>query len=198
MKTLFISFLLVFALTSVSASVNPIDLVLQTDPTSHTLTLRTTVAVSLDTKVQLKDRDGLVLHTTKLSPGDYLNGRFKLDALPNGNYFVEVTDAQGKTVQPFTINRTGIDADPALATRTFYPRVNLTDKLLTINYLNTTGSSTRILLADAQGQQVITDQLPESTTVQRAYSLENLPAGEYYVTVSSADVPSYTTSLRLD
>ena len=69
---------------------------------------------------------------------------------------------------------------------------------MTINYLNSTGSSTRIRLADAEGKAVITDRLPESATVQRAYSLENLPAGEYFVTVSSPDVPSYTTSLRLD
>ena len=198
MKTLCSTFLFVLAVSTGSASINPIDLVVQTDPTSHTLTLRTTLAVNLDTKIQLKDANGLVLHTTALRPGGYLNSRFSLAALPAGEYVVTVTDVQGQTVQPFTIDRKGITADPALASRTFYPRVDLKDKLLTINYLNTSGSSTRIRLADAQGKAILTDRLPENTTVQRAYSLENLPAGEYYVTVSSADVPSYTTSLRLD
>ncbi len=198
MKTVLFSLLFFLAVTTASASINPIDLVVQTDPTSHTLTLRTTLAVEQATKVQLKDVNGLVLHTTKLNPGDYLNGRFVLSKLPAGTYYVEVTDVQGKTVQPFTINAGGITADPALATRSFYPQVDLRDKLLTINYLNTSGSSTRIRLADSAGKAVITDRLPESTTVQRAYSLENLPAGEYFVTVSSPDVPSHTTSLRLD
>ena len=197
MKTL-LTGILFFSLTVASASVNPIDLLVQTDPTSHTLTLRTTLAVELATKVQLRDANGLVLHTAKLSPGDFLNTRFKLDALPGGTYSVTVTDVQGQTVQPFTVDTYGITSDPALATRTFYPRVELSDKLLTINYLNTSGNSTRIRLSDAQGQAVITDRLPGSASVQRAYSLENLPAGDYYVTVSTADTPSHTTNLRLD
>ena len=198
MKTVLSSLLFLFAVTTASASINPIDLIVQTDPTSHTLTLRTAAAVDLATKVQLKDGNGLVLHTSKLDSGDYLSGRFVLSKLPSGTYYFEVTDVQGKTVQPFTIDGVGITADPTLATRSFYPQVDLTDKLLTINYLNSSGSSTRIRLADAEGKAIITDRLPKSATVQRAYSLENLPAGEYFVTVSSPDVPSYTTSLRLD
>lgn len=198
MKTLLTGILLFFAVATTSASVNPIDLLVQSDPTSHTLTLRTTVAADLETKVQLRDAEGLVLHTRKLQPGEYLNGRFQLAALPAGTYTVEVTDAQGKTVQPFVLDRKGITSDPALATRTFYPRVELQEKLLTINYLNTSGSSTRVRLNDAQGTTVITDRLPAEVAVQRAYNLENLPAGEYYVTLSSSDVPSYTTSLRLE
>ena len=198
MKTILSSLLFLFAVTTANASINPIDLIVQTDPISHTLTLRTARAVDLATKVQLKDGNGLILHTSKLDSGDYLSSRFVLSRLPSGTYYVEVTDVQGKTVQPFTIDGVGITADPTLATRSFYPQVDLTDKLLTINYLNSSGSSTRIRLADAEGKAIITDRLPESATVQRAYSLENLPAGEYFVTVSSPDVPSYTTSLRLD
>ena len=198
MKTILFSLLFFSAVATASASINPIDLIIQTDPTSHTLTLRTAMAVDLATKVQLKDGNGLVLHTSKLDSGQYFNGRFVLSKLPSGTYYVEVTDVQGKTVQPFTISGEGITADPALASRSFYPHVDLKDKLLTINYLNSSGSSTRIRLADAQGEAIITDRLPKSTTIQRAYSLENLPAGEYFVTVSSPDVPSHTTSLRLD
>ena len=198
MKTLLTSLFVLLTLSATRASVNPIDLLVQTDPTSRTLTLRTTTGVDLATKVQLVDANGLVLHTSKLEEGDYLNRRFQLAALPAGTYTVVVTDAQGKTVQPFVLDRQGITSDPALATRTFYPRVELQEKLLTINYLNVSGGSTRVRLNDARGTTVITDRLPAETTVQRAYNLENLPAGEYYVTVSSADVKSYTTSLRLE
>ncbi len=197
MKTLF--FTLLFAtVTSLSASVNPIDLVIQTDPTTHTLTLRTTTSVEHPTTVKLVDGRGMVLHTAKLKEGDFLNTRFQLSALPSGTYAVEITDELGKTTQPLLLDREGITSDPALATRTYYPTVNLNDKLLTINYLNTTGHSVNIRLVDAKGHEVITDRLTAGPTVQRAYSLKNLPAGEYYVTVTSRDVPYYTTSLKLD
>lgn len=197
MKT-FLFTLLFATATVLSASVNPIDLVVQTDPTSHTLTLRTTISVEHPTTVKLVDKDGIILHTTKLAVGDYLNSRFQLSALPSGTYAVEVSDALGKTTQPLVLDAYGISADPALATRTYYPSVNLDDKLLTINYLNRSGHRVNIRLADAKGNEVLTEQLAPSPTVRRAYSLEKLPAGDYYVTVSSRDVPSYTTSLKLD
>jgi hypothetical protein len=197
MKTIFFSIYLLIAAT-VSASINPIDLIIQADPTSHTLTLRTTTDVDLATTVKIVDADGLVLHTTKLDSGDYLNTRFKLSALPAGTYSVEVSDVQGKTVQPITVGATGITADPALAVRTFYPRIDLDKKLLTINYLNTGGERVEVRLADDNGNEIITDRLPAATTVQRAYSLENLPAGAYYVTVSSPSTQRHTTSLRLE
>ncbi len=197
MKTLFFT-LLFAAVATLSASVNPIDLVIQTDPTSHTLTLRTTTFVEHPTTVKLVDHDGLVLHTTQLAAGDYLNSRFQLAALPAGTYTVEIADEMGKTTQPLLLDRSGITSDPALATRTYHPRVNLNDKLLTIKYHNRSGHRVNIRLVDAVGNEILTDRLDASPTVRRAYSLENLPAGDYFVTVSSRDVPHYTTSLQLD
>lgn len=198
MKAILTSSFLFLITALTAASINPIDLVIQADPTSHTLTLRTTTSVDLPTSIRIVDVQGLVLHTTKLDSGDYLNTRFKLAALPVGNYSVEVTDVQGKTVQPLQIDSHGITADRALASRSYFPQIDLHEKLLTVNYLNTSGERVNIRLADGQGNEIIADRLPGSTTVQRAYSLENLPAGEYYVTVSSNSVPRHTTSLLLD
>ena len=197
MKNLLIA-LLLLSLTTASASVNPLDLIVQADPTNHTLILRTTTSVDEDTEVRIYDRDGLVLYTTRVDSGGYLNRRLQLAALPQGDYTVESKDSRGKTVQPLHIGQEGILADPALAIRTFFPRVNLEQKLLTINYLNTGGRDVSIQLKDVNGQDVISDRLPATTSVQRAYSLENLPAGDYFVTVSSPRTPNYTTSLRLE
>jgi hypothetical protein len=196
MKTLFLT-LMLFATAVASASVNPIDLIIQADPTSHTLVLRTTTSVDAETKVQLVDRNGLTLHTTKLDSGEYLNSRFKLAALPAGTYDLVVTDRQGQTRQPLTVGTQGISADPALASRSFFPHVRLEERLLTVNYLNAGGKQVRIRLTDAEGHDLISDRLPGEPSLHRAYSLEELPAGEYYVTVSGASLPSHTTSVRL-
>ncbi|PHK98492.1 hypothetical protein CGL56_08415 [Neolewinella marina] len=135
------------------------------------------------------------MHKAELTAGSYLNTRFQLSALPVGEYKIVVTDALGKTIQPIVVNQTGIQADPALATRAFFPRVKLQEDLLTINYLNSQGSKVNISLSDQVGNELISDQLPAAKTVQRAYNLEKLPAGHYYVTVSAPEISAYTTRL---
>ena len=197
MKTC-LSFLIVFLALPLFASINPEDLVVQTDPTTKTLTLRSVVRFESATKVQILDAAERVLHTANLESGTYLNTRFQLAALPVGYYEIVVADALGRTVQPMLIGEHGIEADPALASRNFFPRVNLKEDLLTINYLNREGSKVDIRLSDENGNAVLEDRLDAATTVQRAYNLEKLPAGEYFVTVRTQRQPNYTTSLRLE
>ncbi|THH41021.1 hypothetical protein [Neolewinella litorea] len=194
MKTSLSLFLILFSV-SLFASINPIDLIVQADPTSHTVTMRTAVPVEDQTTVQIIDAKGLVLHTAQLAPGSYLNTRFELSALPRGEYRVVVKDALGQTIQPLTVKQEGIQADPALATRDFFPRVKLDDDRLTINYLNPKGGNVKVSLSDQVGNELINDELTSTTTVQRAYNLEKLPAGQYYVTVYAPNINAYTTRL---
>ncbi len=193
-----LSFFLVLFATSLFASINPIDLIVQADPTSHTIILRTATEVTMETQLRIVDSRGLILHTAKLQPGQYLNSRFQLAALPAGDYTVMLSDAVGETSQPITINQTGIEADPRMAERSFYPSVNMKENTLTINYLNTTGKEVGVRLADRSGNEVFQEQLEGTPTVQRAYNLDNLPAGNYYVTVNVPDAPTRTTALRVE
>lgn len=196
MKTLFLNIILLLGLP-LGASVNPIDLIVQADPTSRTLTVRMTTGVERPTTVRIVDRAGLVLHTTKLDSGEYLNTRFKLSALPIGTYDVEVSDRFGKTTQPLVIDAQGITADPGMATRTNFPHVKLKEKLLTVNYLNTSGRGVTIRIVDTKGNEVLEDRIKGTASVNKAYSLERLPAGDYSVTVNATDIPAHTTSLAL-
>lgn len=196
MKFSLILLLSIFS-TFAHASVDPVDLLVLTTPASHTVTVRTTAGVNSPTKVQIVDNLGRVLHTANLDSGAYLNSRFQLEALPNGEYDVVLSDEMGRTVQPITVDRSGITVDPALAVRTYYPRVDLKEDVLTINYLNTNGKPVAIRLADRSGNELVSDRVDNAPTVQRAYNLENLPAGDYYVTVNAPNTPSYTTTLRL-
>ncbi|MGB3799464.1 MAG: hypothetical protein WA952_06580 [Lewinella sp.] len=196
MKTSLSLFAFLLSVT-LSASINPADLIIQADPTSKSIVLRSATEFSADSKLQILDLDGRVLHTAKLDSGSYLNSRFQLAALPAGQYEIVLSDELGRTVQPLTINHNGVEADPALASRTFYPRVNLKESMLTITYLNTASNKVAIRLADKNGTAVLNDRVETSPTVQRAYNLEQLPAGEYFVTVSVPQEPAYTTSLSL-
>ena len=196
MKTCLSLFALFFSVT-LSASINPSDLIVQADPTSKTITLRSLTPFQASSKLQILDAQDRLLHTAKLDSGSYLNSRFKLAALPAGEYEIVLSDDLGRTIQPLTVGTTGITADPALASRTFFPRVDLKEDMLTITYLNTEEKSVAIRLADKNGTAVVDDRVTTSPTVNRAYNLEQLPAGEYFVTVRVRKEPTYTTSLSL-
>ena len=197
MKTC-LSLLVLFFSVTLSASINPSDLIVQADPTSKTITLRSLTQLQASSKLQILDAQDRLLHTAKLDSGSYLNSRFKLAALPAGEYEIILSDDLGRTTQPLTVGATGITADPALASRTFFPRVNLKENMLTITYLNTEEKSVAIRLADKNGTAVVDDRVATSPTVNRAYNLEQLPAGEYFVTVRVRKEPTYTTSLSLE
>lgn len=197
MKSLFTT-LLILTATMLSASINPSDLKISTDANGHLLTIQSDVALKLPSKLRVIDMNGVLLHSSNLTAGSALNTRLQLRALPTGDYRIEFTDAEGTTVQPLSIDREGIEVNVAMASRSYFPRVDLTEKLLTINYLNIAGNRVDVRLSDGLGNEVITDRLPASTTVQRSYSLENLPQGEYFVTVSSPGSRSHVTSLQLD
>ncbi|WP_116108357.1 hypothetical protein [Lewinella sp. IMCC34191] len=196
MKTSISLFAFLFSLT-LSASINPADLIVQADPTSKSVVLRSLTEFDADSKLQILDNQGRILHTARLDSGSYLNSRFQLAALPAGKYEIVLSDELGRTIQPMIIDNDGVQADPALASRTFFPRVNLKEDMLTITYLNTASNKVAIRLADKDGMEVLKDRVSTSPTVQRAYNLEKLPAGEYFVTVSVPQEPAYTTSLSL-
>ncbi|WP_116127339.1 hypothetical protein [Lewinella sp. IMCC34183] len=196
MKFFLFTLLSVFSF-SAFASIDPADLLVQADPMNHSVTLRTTTSVPAASTLQIVDDLGRVLHTARLDSGEYLNLRFQLSALPTGKYNVVLKDEIGETVQPLLVDRAGIIADPALASRTFYPRVDLKESMLTINYLNTDGKNVNIRISDKTGTQLISDKVANQPTIQKAYNLQNLPAGDYYVTVNRSDAPAYHTTLRL-
>ena len=193
-----LSLLVLFFSVTLSASINPSDLIVQADPTSKTITLRSLTQLQAPSKLQILDAEDRLLHTAKLDSGSYLNTRFKLAALPTGEYTIVLSDELGRTTQPLIVEAEGITADPAMASRTFFPRVNLKENMLTITYLNTSEKSVAIRLADKNGTAVVDDRVATGPTVNRAYNLEQLPAGEYYVTVRVPKEPTYTTSLSLE
>jgi len=197
MKTLLLLLSLLVA-TTAEASILPIDLIVQADPTSHTLILRSTAEVPRTTTVKIVDSRELELYTAHLDAGDYLSARLRLAALSPGTYAVVISDLRGKTVQPLVTHHRGVTADTDLAVRSVYPRVDLDDRLLTVNYRLAKTEAISISLADDSGTEVLFDELPATAAVQRAYNLKNLPSGNYHVTVATDEGPAYTSSLRLD
>ncbi|NJB85841.1 hypothetical protein GGR26_001586 [Lewinella marina] len=198
MKTaLSLLFFITFHL-SLFASGNPIELLVQVDPSGRALILQTAAPVKHAATIRIVDADGRILHTSQLTVGGRLNRKFNLAALPPGEYRVTARDAVAESVHPVTISSQDIVADPALATRNYLPRVILKEDLLTVNYLNPEGGKVKIRLADQVGNELMREQLAGHSTIHRAYNLERLPAGAYHVSVYATDLPVYSTRLYVD
>jgi hypothetical protein len=198
MKSFFTIFFCLFAFTVAFASVDPIDLIITADRTNKTVVLRTTTEVEHPTSVQIIDGRGVILYRGSLAVGDFLNKRFELATLPQGKYKLIVEDTVGRTVQPIEITEDIVIAEPKQAKRHFFPAIRLRDaNLLTINYLNPSGKQVAITVMDDEGNEVFADRIKGEASVQKMYDLKQLPAANYFVTLTSTEIKNYTQAIAL-
>lgn len=197
MKLLTSILLVAFASTTVLASIDPQDITVQRDPTSQTLIVRTTIALDRAAAFTLTDADGRTIYTDSVGAGQFVNKRFPLNAFPQRDYELTISDRRGATTQPFRPHAQGGVTDRSQAQRLAYPRIDLRDeRTLVVDYRNQSGKRVSIRLADQAGNTVFSDKV-EGTAVQRSYRLTNLDRGDYQVTVNGRDLKDYTTAIAL-
>lgn len=199
MQRLTVLLLLLFSLGNVRASIDPLDIVVLTDVSSKTFVLRTTLAVNEETTLDILDQKETSLYQITLSKGQYLNKRYPLATLPAGQYTLVFTDSRGRTTQPIVANGNGVTRDLKQAQRIYFPRVDLSaDRLLVVNYANESSRRVSIALVGQDGATVFTDQVKTDGPVKRAYQLDKLAPGDYYVTVDAYNVKKHVTAIQLD
>lgn len=197
-KLLFALLLLVTNSIGLSASVNPYDLIVRVDVSSGTFVIRASTPMVADTKIDLMNDNGIGLYNGTIAANHYLNKRFPLASLADGKYQLILTDSIGKTVQPLVVSKGQVIQDLALAKRQLFPRINLREeRLLVVNYTNIEGSRMNISLTDDAGKTIFEDQA-KGEVIKRAYQLDKLEAGAYYVTFSSKTVRKHTVAFALD
>ncbi|MEM1221004.1 MAG: hypothetical protein AAGH79_18930 [Bacteroidota bacterium] len=197
-KLLFALLLLVTNSIGLSASVNPHDLIVRVDVSSATFVVRSTIPMNAETKIELLNADGLGLYNGTIAEKHYLNKRFPLASIADGEYQLILSDLRGKTIQPLVVKKGVITQDLALAKQQFFPRVDLQDnRLMVVRYNNKEGNRINISVANGSGETVFQDQV-KGEDIKRAYQLDKLEAGAYYVTFSSRTVRKHTVAIALD
>lgn len=197
-KLLFALLLLATNSVGLFASVNPYDIIVRVDVSSETFVIRATVPMTAETKIDLLNENGIGLYNGTIAADHYLNKRFPLASLSDGKYQLVLSDSYGRTVQPLVVRKGLIEQDVSLAEHLLYPRVDLREeRLMVVNYTNKAGSRMNISLADDSGQTVFEDQV-KGEVIKRAYQLDKLEAGAYYVTFSSRDVRKHIVAIALD
>ena len=197
MKVLTTLMVLLLVSLGMQASVDPYDVVVSEDRTSGTILLRTTIPLANKTEMSILDRAGNSLFSQSLAGNRFLNKRFKRASLPNGDYYLVFSDSLGRTTIPLSVSREAIIGDIQGAIQVIYPTLDLQNKrMLVLYYDNQTGKRVNVRLTNENGDQVFSDQLV-GESIKRSYQLKNLDAGNYFVTVSSRDVKSYTAAIAL-
>ena len=182
-----ITTLLIFLLatTVASASLDPLDVVIQADPTTKTFVLRSTHPVSELLRMELFDERGVLVYRHEAAPNTFFSKRFPMHSMERGRYVVLLTDSRGRTSLPFTLRLNTVHFDRGEATQTFYPNVRLDeDRLLVVSYPANDGEEVRVELATNTGKTVFTDATHPEQAMTKAYQLNQLRAGTYTFTVT--------------
>ncbi len=194
-----INLLLVFSVAGhLSASVDPLDVLVMQDPTTNSVVVRTLIQLELATKMELKNARGNFLYSGDMTAGTYVSKRFSCDNLPTGRYVLYFTDERGRTSIPFSSRGGAIAFSAVNGLRTIFPAVSLSDdRTLIVSYHGATQEAYEIELLGADGRTVFTDSVRPSQATRKAYQLDNLHAGRYTLTFNTSTLPTRSTNINL-
>jgi hypothetical protein len=198
MRLVTIIFVLLFATTSVQASVNPLDLTAQRDITSGTLIIRSIVGLERTASIEVFDDLNNLLFADSVVAGDFINRRFSTKSFVRSTYKLVITDTRGRTTQLIRMNVPGNLLSPEDAEVLLFPRVDLrAERMLVLDYTNKGGRRVNISIANTEGDIVFSDVVNGKEEVQRAYRLDQLADGDYHLIVSARDVKNHATAFAL-
>lgn len=198
MKYLSTLLTVLLAVAGLSASIDPLDVVIMSDPTSNTVIVRSAVPVSRPTTLELFDQRGNTLYNTKITEGDFFSKRFQAEYLPTGKYVLILTDERSRTTLPFQSNQGLVAFSPLDGLRTVFPRVDLQEnRTLVVNYPAVSGQTLVVKLSGLDGNIVFTDSVSPESTIRKAYQLDNLSAGDYTLSVADRKHEIQSTAITL-
>lgn len=184
MRYISVLFTVFLALTQLQASVDPIDVVIMTDPTSNTVVIRSTIPLSRTTRMDLMDDRGNIVYNAELTEGTFFSKRFPAKYLPTGRYLLQLTDERGRTSMPFHINKGRVFYQPQKAAQAFFPNANLKEeRMLVVTYPASVGKPYEVALINGDGQTVFSDRSNSSERVRKSYLLDELSAGTYTIAI---------------
>jgi hypothetical protein len=130
--------------------------------------------------VKLFDAQGVELVNKKPSK-KLSNYIFKLDELPDGNYFIEAEDKYKIVKQLVIISESKIYVDQ-VAKASFKPAVTITGKKARVNML-ALGEEVTISFSDPIGNTLFEEKISNVPNVNKVYDFMHLPVGTYFLNI---------------
>jgi hypothetical protein len=149
-----------------------------------------TISVSLrgfaDAKLTVKLVDNFGNEIVSKTPSKKLaNYIFKLDELPEGNYFIEIEDDLRIVMQNVMIVDGAVYVDQ-IAKSSFKPTIDFIGKKAKVNLLSL-GEDVTITFSDPVGSVVFEENLENQPSVNKVYDFMHLPIGNYFMNIKVGD-----------
>lgn len=142
-------------------------------------------------KVAIIDEEGNTLYSEKIAT-DSEPKRFNFNKLAAGTYTIKTSNEYKVRSQVLEINNGGIEVQE---TNTYFkPIIKYDSNLWDVNYLSGSKATTFTIL-DSRGEDVYTEVV-SNTNIHKRFDIQNLPAGEYTLSVSNENSSSYQSIVK--
>jgi len=201
MKKLVRNFILVFAIGifSFNTMMASVD-----DPVIRVVNISNTKAVDLHLKnsakknfvVQIKGQSGEILLTKKIkSDSENISQRYVLKNLPDGLYYMTVSNDLQKTVHPIKISKNQVIVEKSNTKKYYRPTISLKETSLDINMLLLNNKAS-LIIQDEVSEVVYATTFQNMTSINKRFNLSDLPTGTYSVIIRTEE-QTFTENIEL-
>lgn len=136
------------------------------------------------TQVQLRDENGLILHQMVSDNNEKIAKRFDLNALPVGNYSIEIENETSFSATPVQVTADDATVKTADQVVIVKPIVRQNGDILDIIMPSEDTSAVSVIIYDNNFDQVYKETV-DGTTELRRYDLSKLGKGAYRIKMSA-------------
>ena len=189
-KSLIFALPILFA-TTLSASISN-TLKIETDASEKSIYLSFKANKSNAVMIQLKDANEAILHQEFVSNKIAFAKKFNLKNLPNGVYYLKISDDLKEIVQPINISVSDLAIDPLTRIENFKPVYKYSNNKLDINLLAINNEKINIEIFNAENQAIFAKSFKnDGKPFGERLDLNKLQAGVYNVKIKAGNNTFY-------
>lgn len=180
----------VFAVQSATASNNEPSVSLkEAGQKTFVLVLDYPAAKKVD--IVLKDLYNVILLREETEVNGHLAKKYNLNALPSGNYFLEIEDEQSILVYNINIEREKVTVSNVASSKIFKPSLTQKDDKVTVDMLLLNLDNVVVSILDADNQVLLEEKAENVVRFGKVYDLSELKAGNYTFKIRAANRTFY-------
>lgn len=140
-------------------------------------------------EISLRDgENGALLVAEKASAEKPFAKVFNLKDLAAGKYYVSVKTSMQEIVQPITLTKYGVEADPNKVRKFYAPIFKVhNNKFVDVSYFAGKIDDVIVTIFNNNGTSVYKERLDNILLVEKRYDLNTLPWGRYTIQVETED-----------
>jgi len=176
---------------SISASATD-NLKIETDANEKSIYLSFSGEYASEVTILIKDDNEAVLHQEKVSTQKSFSKKFNLKNLPEGFYFLEISDEQKAVIQPMEVLVSTVEINPSNRFENYKPVYQFENNKLNINLLAINSNTVNIEVIDIQNQSIFNQEFKNAgKPFGQRLDLTKLEKGNYRIITKAGNFTYY-------